>query len=62
MDVSRDLAGRVGPAVMQLLGEANWYLPRWPRRLPVLRHDESAPAAVPAPRPAGEERPVLVGD
>ncbi|WP_409331151.1 MMPL family transporter [Trujillonella humicola] len=53
------------PAVMQLLGDRNWYLPRWLRWLPELRHSEAAPVAapvaVPAPRPAAvEEVPVLV--
>ncbi|RFU22360.1 MMPL family transporter [Geodermatophilus marinus] len=46
------------PAVMQLLGDANWYLPRWLRWLPRLEH-EPAPS-VPAPRPAPDEVPVLV--
>ncbi|SEP21530.1 MMPL family transporter [Trujillonella endophytica] len=52
------------PAVMQLLGEANWYLPRWLRWLPELRHSDAAPEAVPAPRiPAAvDEVPVLVRD
>jgi hypothetical protein len=27
------------PAVMRLLGEANWYLPRWLRWLPTMAHD-----------------------
>jgi RND superfamily putative drug exporter len=50
------------PAVMQLLGEANWYL----RRLPALRH-EAAPAAsgsiaVPRPRSTAEEPLVLSND
>jgi len=36
------------PSVMKLLGEANWYLPRWLRWLPQVSH-ESGPA--PAPRP-----------
>ncbi|MEU3045937.1 MMPL family transporter [Streptomyces sp. NPDC006984] len=39
------------PAVMALLGEANWYLPAWLRRLPELSHD--APAI---PAAAGEAR------
>ncbi len=30
---------------MALLGERNWYFPKWLRRLPDLTHDES-PAAV----------------
>jgi uncharacterized membrane protein YdfJ with MMPL/SSD domain len=46
------------PAVMQLLGERNWYLPRWLRWLPTLEHEASA-AAVPAPRPSADD--VLVG-
>jgi RND superfamily putative drug exporter len=49
------------PAVMQLLGDANWYLPRWLRWLPELRHSDTAPVAIPAPR-AVEEVPVLVRD
>ncbi len=46
------------PAVMQLLGDANWYLPRWLRWLPELRHSDAAPVAVPAPRAAEPEVPV----
>jgi uncharacterized membrane protein YdfJ with MMPL/SSD domain len=42
------------PAVMQLLGERNWYLPRWLRWLPTLAH-EAAPPAVPSPRPAADQ-------
>jgi RND superfamily putative drug exporter len=38
------------PAVMQLLGEANWYLPRWLHRLPQVRHEPAAGTAVPGPR------------
>jgi RND superfamily putative drug exporter len=45
------------PAVMSLLGEANWYLPRWLRWLPRIEHGASAPAPVQAP----VERPVPVG-
>jgi RND superfamily putative drug exporter len=42
------------PAAMKLLGEANWYLPRWLEWLPQVRHEteaprEAAPEAVPAP-------------
>ncbi|MFB7614571.1 MMPL family transporter [Kitasatospora sp. NPDC056181] len=45
------------PAVMTLLGERNWYLPSWLRRLPDLSHGESFPpvgahGAVAAPVPA----------
>jgi RND superfamily putative drug exporter len=38
------------PAVMALLGERNWYLPRWLRWLPTIEH--GAPAAVEPVRPA----------
>ncbi|MGY1812794.1 MMPL family transporter [Blastococcus sp. SYSU D00820] len=50
------------PAVMQLLGDANWYLPRWLRWLPALRHEE--PVAVPVlPVPRAEaQAPVLSRD
>ncbi|MEU9978379.1 MMPL family transporter [Streptomyces sp. NPDC051014] len=45
------IRGVLLPAVMALLGERNWYLPRWLHRLPDLTHDESpeppAPRAVP---------------
>ncbi|GAB3197614.1 MMPL family transporter [Geodermatophilus arenarius] len=47
------------PAVMRLLGDANWYLPRWLRWLPTLRHDVDplpVPASVPAPRDPEEEQ------
>ncbi|MFI2640991.1 MMPL family transporter [Streptomyces sp. NPDC018610] len=46
------IRGVLLPAVMSLLGERNWYLPRWLHRLPDLTHDESpeAVAAPPAPR------------
>ena len=40
------------PAVMALLGERNWYLPRWLRWLPQIEHGAAAPAAM-APAPAG---------
>jgi uncharacterized membrane protein YdfJ with MMPL/SSD domain len=35
------IRGVLLPAVMSLLGERNWYLPRWLNRLPDLTHDES---------------------
>jgi MMPL family protein len=35
------------PAIMALLGERNWYFPKWLRWLPDLTHDE--PAVGPAP-------------
>ncbi|MFG2309781.1 MMPL family transporter [Streptomyces sp. NPDC048566] len=54
------IRGVLLPAVMALLGERNWYLPAWLRRMPDLTHDEAAEMsgpATPAP-PAGkpEER------
>ena len=40
------------PATMKLLGDRNWYLPRWLNWLPKLEHGETpqapAPAAIPA--------------
>jgi putative drug exporter of the RND superfamily len=44
------------PSVMKLLGEHNWYLPRWLSWLPKVSHGEVAPA----PRPGPEPRPVYV--
>ncbi|GIJ48570.1 membrane protein [Virgisporangium aliadipatigenens] len=46
------------PAVMSLLGEANWYLPRWLRWLPKIEHGASGTAPVQVPP---VERPVPVG-
>ncbi|MEU9440252.1 MMPL family transporter [Streptomyces sp. NPDC048304] len=47
------IRGVLLPAVMALLGERNWYLPKWLHRLPDLTHDEG-PAAGPV-RPVREE-------
>lgn len=42
------------PSVMKLLGDWNWYLPKWLEWLPDVSHEtESAPRSVPAPAPAG---------
>jgi uncharacterized membrane protein YdfJ with MMPL/SSD domain len=42
------------PSAMKLLGEWNWYLPRWLEWLPQVSHEtEEAPRTVPAPAPAG---------
>ncbi len=44
------------PATMKLLGDWNWYLPRWLQWLPQVSHEtEAAPAPrpVPVPTPAG---------
>ncbi|MET8566336.1 MMPL family transporter [Streptomyces flaveolus] len=44
------IRGVLLPAVMSLLGERNWYLPKWLHRLPDLTHDESPePVATPVP-------------
>ena len=44
------------PAVMSVLGERNWYLPNWLRRLPRLSDQPRPPAARPAP---GEAAPAV---
>jgi hypothetical protein len=41
---------------MTLLGERNWYLPRWMHRLPDLTHDESALPRPPADLPEPAEQ------
>jgi uncharacterized membrane protein YdfJ with MMPL/SSD domain len=47
------------PATMKLLGDRNWYLPKWLEWLPKLEHGAEAPQGKPAPtaqpalRPAG---------
>ncbi|MFF8904610.1 MMPL family transporter [Streptomyces olivaceoviridis] len=44
------IRGVLLPAVMALLGERNWYLPKWLHRLPDLTHDETPePVATPVP-------------
>lgn len=48
------IRGVLLPAVMALLGERNWYLPKWLRWLPDLTHDESA-AAPPVTAHHGDE-------
>ncbi|GAB2858903.1 MMPL family transporter [Streptomyces deserti] len=53
------IRGVLLPAVMALLGERNWYLPRWLHRLPDLTHDE-APEAVAPPVRDDEGEPVRV--
>jgi len=42
------------PAAMTMLGERNWYLPRWLAWLPGFRLEAAAPGAVSAPPPASE--------
>jgi uncharacterized membrane protein YdfJ with MMPL/SSD domain len=43
------IRGVLLPAVMTLLGERNWYLPKWLHRMPDLTHDESPEAVAVAP-------------
>ena len=46
------------PATMKLLGDWNWYLPRWLEWLPHLSHAEPAtPAPEPAPEPEPQPEP-----
>lgn len=53
------IRGVLLPAVMALLGERNWYLPKWLHRLPDLTHDEAPQAAAAGPaREQGERVPV----
>ena len=40
------------PATMKLLGDRNWYLPKWLEWLPRLEHEQRAPEAAPAPAAA----------
>jgi uncharacterized membrane protein YdfJ with MMPL/SSD domain len=37
------------PATMKLLGDWNWYLPKWLDWLPRLEHNAKAPELAPAP-------------
>jgi uncharacterized membrane protein YdfJ with MMPL/SSD domain len=48
------IRGVLLPAVMALLGERNWYLPKWLHRLPDLTHDESSEPVAPAVPDEGE--------
>ncbi|MEV8549098.1 MMPL family transporter [Streptomyces glaucescens] len=54
------IRGVLLPAVMALLGERNWYLPRWLHRLPDLTHDEAPETAVARPARDGEGEPLKV--
>ncbi|MCX5268179.1 MMPL family transporter [Streptomyces sp. NBC_00199] len=53
------IRGVLLPAVMALLGERNWYLPKWLHWLPDMTHDESPEAVAPVARD-DEGRPVGV--
>ncbi|MBB5124614.1 MMPL family transporter [Streptomyces griseoloalbus] len=54
------IRGVLLPAVMTLLGERNWYLPKWLRRMPDLTHDESPEAVAPPKARDDEGEPVRV--
>jgi uncharacterized membrane protein YdfJ with MMPL/SSD domain len=57
------IRGILLPAAMKLLGDWNWYLPRWLEWLPRIGGEDDAPAPPtdpPAPDPAGEPRPAPV--
>ncbi|GHB49898.1 membrane protein [Streptomyces spinoverrucosus] len=54
------IRGVLLPAVMALLGERNWYLPKWLNRLPDLTHDEAPEAITHKAAAADEEEPVRV--
>ncbi|MEU4484587.1 MMPL family transporter [Streptomyces purpurascens] len=49
------IRGVLLPAVMALLGERNWYLPKWLHRLPDLTHDEAPRAVVAGPAARDDE-------
>ena len=45
------------PAAMKLLGDWNWYLPKWLEWLPQVSHEtEAAPRPMPAPHPSVPEK------
>ncbi|MEU6225440.1 MMPL family transporter [Streptomyces sp. NPDC047042] len=48
------IRGVLLPAVMALLGDRNWYFPKWLNRLPDMTHDETTEPASPPPPPAVE--------
>ncbi|CAM5608919.1 MMPL family transporter [Streptomyces fumanus] len=50
------IRGVLLPAVMSLLGERNWYLPKWLHRLPDLTHDESPEAVTRGTQDARDSR------
>ncbi|OAR22823.1 hypothetical protein A8W25_24950 [Streptomyces sp. ERV7] len=54
------IRGVLLPAVMALLGERNWYFPKWLRWLPDLTHDESAAVPPVAAHHGDEDRDRVV--
>jgi RND superfamily putative drug exporter len=45
------------PASMKLLGDWNWYLPRWLEWLPHLEHSKPLPRPEPSAKPTREPAP-----
>jgi uncharacterized membrane protein YdfJ with MMPL/SSD domain len=56
------IRGVLLPAVMKLLGDWNWYLPRWLEWLPRLEADDERPAREHVRRPRPEAAPAPVTD
>ncbi|MEU5704507.1 MMPL family transporter [Streptomyces aurantiacus] len=54
------IRGVLLPAVMSLLGERNWYFPKWLNRLPDLSHDES-PEALSTTQQPPQQPPAVEG-
>ncbi|MGW3988360.1 MMPL family transporter [Streptomyces sp. NPDC004830] len=54
------IRGVLLPAVMALLGERNWYLPKWLHRMPDLTHDEAPQAVARAAARDDEGEPLRV--
>ncbi|WP_333761672.1 MMPL family transporter [Streptomyces sp. IBSBF 2390] len=52
------IRGVLLPAVMALLGERNWYFPKWLHRLPDLTHDEASEVIARPVRGESERLPV----
>jgi uncharacterized membrane protein YdfJ with MMPL/SSD domain len=55
------IRGVLLPASMKLLGDWNWYLPRWLQWIPELDHGDSAPKPERAPRHFGGAEPLPAG-
>jgi RND superfamily putative drug exporter len=55
------IRGVLLPATMKLLGDWNWYLPRWLQWIPELDHGDSAPKPERTPRHFGGAEPLPVG-
>jgi RND superfamily putative drug exporter len=50
------------PSTMELLGKANWWLPKWLQRLPEIQLEEaSLPQPAGAPVPSDARQPAGVG-